>query len=90
MYIHVQCILTEHNPSTKAIWQMELAISLHIPTEAKLCLYPLKTPPETGSISEQLLPLLNSQGRTIDVMLPDGNCLFRSLSKVLFATLQAI
>ena len=70
----------------KAIWQMQLAISLHIPTEAKLCLKPPVTAPETGSIGHQLLPLLNSQGRTVDVILPDGNCLFRSISKVLFAT----
>ena len=29
--------------------------------------------------------MLNSLGRTVDAMLPDGNCLFRSLSKALFA-----
>lgn len=64
---------------------MEVAIALQVPTEAKLCLSPPITQPATGCISAQVLPVLQTQGRTIDVMLPDGNCLFRALSKALFA-----
>ena len=64
---------------------MKVAIALEVPTEAKLCLSPPITPPVTGCISAQVLPVLHTQRQTIDVMLPDGNCLFRAFSKALFA-----
>ena len=70
---------------TKAIWQRKVAIALEVPTEAKLCLSPPITPPVTNCISAQVLPVLHTQRRTIDVMLPDGNCLFRAFTKALFA-----
>ena len=57
---------------TKAIWQMKVAIALEVPTEGKLCLSPPITPPLTGCISTQVLPVLHTQRRTIDVMLPDA------------------
>ena len=63
---------------------MRVAITLQIPTEAKLCLYPPTTQPIAGSINTEVLPALHAQGRTVDVMLPDGNCLFRAISKGLF------
>jgi hypothetical protein len=66
-------------------WQIQLALLLEVPTEATLCLKPPITPPISGSMGHQLLPVLNSQDQTIDAMLPDGNCLFLSLSKALFA-----
>ena len=69
---------------TKAIWQMKVAIALEVPTEGKLCLSPPITPPLTGCISAQVLPVLHTQRRTIDVMLPDENCLFRAFTKALF------
>ena len=58
---------------------------MEVQTEAKVCFNPPVTLPIEGSMGHKLLPLLNSQGRTVDIMLPDGNCLFRSLSKALFA-----
>ena len=64
---------------------MKVAIALQVPTEAKLCLNPPITQPVTGCISAQVLPVLHAQRRTVDVMLPDGNCLFRAFSKALFA-----
>ena len=64
---------------------MKVAIALQVPTEAKLCLNPPITQPVMGCISVQVLPLLHTQTRTVDVMLPDGNCLFRAFSKALFA-----
>ena len=70
---------------TKAIWQRKVAIALEVPTEAKLCLSPPITPPVTNCISDQVLPVLHTQRRAIDVMLPDGNCLFRTFTKALFA-----
>ena len=59
---------------------------LQIPTEARFCFNPPVCPPLLGSMGHQLLPRLNRQGRTIDAILPDGNCLFRSISKSLFGT----
>ena len=59
---------------------------LQIPTEARFCFNPPVCPPLLGSMGHQLLPRLNSQGRTIDAILPGGNCLFRSISKSLFGT----
>ena len=79
-----QCAVPEHC-ITQAIWHIQLAISFEVQTEAKLCFNPPVTLPIEGSMGHQLLPLLNSQGRTVDAMLPDGNCLFRSLSMALFA-----
>ena len=64
---------------------MKVAIALEVPTEGKLCLSPPITPPLTGCISTQVLPVLHTQRRTIDVMLPDENCLFRAFTKALFA-----
>ena len=61
---------------------MKLAISLEIPTEAKLCLQPQIT-----SLTQclEVVPLLKAQDRIVDAIIPDGNCLFRALSKALFA-----
>ena len=59
---------------------------MQIPTEARFCFNPPTYPPLPGSMGHQLLPTLNSQGRTIDAIVPDGNCLFRSISKALFGT----
>ena len=67
-------------------WQVKLANILLVPTEAALCLHPPVSTPLHGSRAHQLLPKLSGQGRTIDAILPDGNCLFRSISKVLFGT----
>ena len=66
----------------KAIWQMKVAIVLEVPTEAKLCLNPPITQTANQYVTTQVL---HSQGRPVDAMLPDGNCLFRPLSKALFA-----
>ena len=63
---------------------MKVAIALEVPTEAKLCLNPHVTHTASKYIAAQVLPLLQSQRRTVDAMLPDGNCLFRALSKALF------
>jgi len=63
---------------------MEVAIVLQVPMEAKLCLNPPITEPVMGCTSAQVLPLLHTQRQTVDVMLPDGNCLFRAFSKALF------
>ena len=54
--------------------------------EARFCFNPPVSPPLPGSVGHRLLPILNKQGRTIDKILPDGNCLFRSISKALFGT----
>ena len=59
---------------------------LQIPTEARFCFNPPVCPPLLGSMGHQVLPRLNRQGRTIDAILPGGNCLFRSISKSLFGT----
>ena len=75
-----------YNCTERVNWQVKLANILLLPTEAKLCLHPLVSPPLHGSTAHQLLPTLSIQGRTIDVILPDGNCLFRSISKALFGT----
>ena len=69
----------------KAIWQMKVALALEVPTEARLCLNPPITQTASHYVAAQVLPILHSQGRTVDAMLPDGNCLFRALSKALFA-----
>ena len=60
---------------------MQLATMLEVPTHADFCY----NRPITLPIGYEVLPMLNSLGRTVDAMLPDGNCLFRSLSKALFA-----
>ena len=64
---------------------MKVAIVLQVLSEAKLCLSPPITQPVTGCISAQVLPVLHTQRRTVDVMIPDGNCLLRAFSKALFA-----
>ena len=63
---------------------MKVAIALEVPTEVKLCLNPHVTHTASKYIAAQVLPLFQSQRRTVDAMLPDGNCLFRALSKALF------
>ena len=83
--INLQGFIPQHC-TERVNWQIKLANIVKIPTEASLCLYPPVSPPLQGSMGHQLLPTLNNQGRTIDAILPDGNCLFRSISKALFGT----
>ena len=89
--VNPPCLVNLHSPTAsqaclaKAAWQMKIASDLQVSTDAKLCFNPPITPPVACCISAQVLPILAIQGRTVDVMLPDGNCLFRALSKALFA-----
>lgn len=64
---------------------MKVALTLEVPTEARLCLNPPVTQTASHYVAINALPMLHSQGRTVDAMLPEGNCLFKALSKALFA-----
>lgn len=76
--------IAQQTSLAKAIWQMKVALALEVPTEARLCLSPPTTQTASHYVAAQVLPMLHSQGRIVDAMLPDGNCLFRALSKALF------
>lgn len=67
---------------TTAIWHLQTAMTFKVPDSRK-CLSPPVVPPSANSIYEEVLILL-SQNRQVDVIIGDGNCLFRALSKALY------